>query len=251
MKRFSLIAVFFIIFGALAGCGDSRTDYYNPPIKQYPSDVLDLRVWKLTLPYSTDDSENPGEIVNPELMTFSDHTSFFLNTEKNAVVFKANSGGVSTPGSKYPRSELREMLINGEKADWGTDDGGTHIMEAQMVITHLPEIKQHVVAAQIHDAEDDVMMIRLEGSNLFIERNSLDEITLDKNYQLSTRFSLRIEAAERSIKVWYNNVLKMDWQIEKTGCYFKAGCYVQSNTSTDDPSAYGEVYIYDLIVRHY
>jgi hypothetical protein len=34
-------------------------------------------------------------------------------------------------------------------------------------------------------------------------------------------------------------------------CYFKAGCYLQSNTSTGDlPTAYGQVEITHLSVSH-
>jgi hypothetical protein len=40
-------------------------------------------------------------------------------------------------------------------------------------------------------------------------------------------------------------------EMNEQGCYFKAGCYVQSNTSTgDQPSAYASVDIAELVVSH-
>jgi poly(beta-D-mannuronate) lyase len=38
---------------------------------------------------------------------------------------------------------------------------------------------------------------------------------------------------------------------DASGCYFKAGVYTQSNPEKgDEPTAYGEVIIYDLSVTH-
>jgi poly(beta-D-mannuronate) lyase len=39
--------------------------------------------------------------------------------------------------------------------------------------------------------------------------------------------------------------------MQAAGCYFKAGCYVQSNTSTGDlPTAFGQVEISRLEISH-
>ena len=94
-------------------------------------------------------------------------------------------------------------------------------------------------------------MIRLEDKNLFIERNKLDGVVLDADYKLGAKFTVKIEAAAGHIKVWYNDSLKMDWAVVKTGCYFKAGCYTQSNAKRgDSPESCGEVVIYNLLVEH-
>ena len=126
-----------------------------------------------------------------------------------------------------------------------------HRMTVTQAITAVPPIKKHVVSAQIHNAGDDVIMIRLEGNKLFVERNRFGDVTLDAEYKLGTKFIIKIEACDDHIKVWYNDSLKMDWEVSRTGCYFKAGCYTQSNTSKGDkPESYGEVVIYDLKVTH-
>jgi hypothetical protein len=217
----------------------------------YPSDVLDLTNWKLTLPIDTSHAGSPDEIKQPELDTYSLVPYFCLNSDKTGVVFQANCGGATTSGSGYPRSELREMANNGvDNASWSTTSG-THTMIVKEAFTHLPVVKPHVVGAQIHDASNDIIMIRLEGNHLFVESNGTHVGDLDTNYNLGTIYTLKIVVSSGIIDVYYNDVLKVIYNVNVSGCYFKAGCYTQSNTSKgDDASAYGEVVIYSLTVTH-
>lgn len=217
-----------------------------------PAAILDLAAWKLTLPYNTPRKGDPDEVVHPELAGFVEPDCFHVSPGGDAVIFRASCGGLGTVNSSYPRCELREMKAGGkDEIYWATDDGRRHAMELEQAITHLPEVKQHVVCAQIHDKNDDVLMVRLEKKKLFVERNDLADVSLDKNYRLGDKFTLRIEAADGRIKVWYNDVLKMDWQVSRKASYFKAGCYTQSNVKKGDrPDAYGEVVIYRLFVTH-
>ncbi|QDS85907.1 Alginate lyase precursor [Rosistilla ulvae] len=216
-----------------------------------PAKLLDLSNWKLTLPIDADDSGGADEIISPDLKTFVDPRYFFINEADDGVVFRAHCGGATTKGSKFPRSELREMIERGrEDADWSTAGQTLHTMTMRVAITKTPAKKKHVVCAQIHDAQDDLIMIRLEGTKLFIERNALDTVMLDRKYPLGTPFDLKIQAGGGRVKVWYEGELAMDWQVARAGCYFKAGCYTQSNPSKGDAEdSYGEVVIYRLQVR--
>ena len=214
---------------------------------QVPGQLLDLTNWKLTLP--TGQEGKPEEIVEPELSSFT-NDFFRLNDGRDGVVFTANAGGVTTSGSSYPRSELREM--NGqEKASW-SNTAGTHTMRVREAVTRLPAVKPHVVAAQIHDAEDDVIEVRLEGQRLLVEYNDGDDdATLDPAYALGTPYDLEIDAADGHIRVSYNETQKADIVKSGAGWYFKAGSYVQSNLSRGDaPNAEGQVVIYALHVQH-
>jgi poly(beta-D-mannuronate) lyase len=93
-------------------------------------------------------------------------------------------------------------------------------------------------------------MVRLEGEKLFIERTEGDDVMLDRRYRLGTAFTLRLEAGHGRVKAWYEGEQKMDWPISRSGCYFKAGCYTQSNEARgDDPADYGEVEVYELTVK--
>jgi len=197
--------------------------------------------------------DGPFEIEQPLLDSYSNPPHFQVTTAKDGVLFQAHCGGVTTSGSGYPRSELREMMKNGtSKASWSITSGA-HTMFIKQAITHLPAVKRHVVAGQIHDGTDDVMVIRLEGSKLFIDLNGDDGPVLDPDYTLGKVFTVKFVASDGSIKLYYNDAATpaIDYAHSATGCYFKAGCYTQSNTSQGDAtSAYGEVVIHELFVSH-
>ncbi len=217
-----------------------------------PSSVLDLSGWKLTLPENTSHPGNPDERLGQDLLRFADPQFFRVIPNMRAVSFRAPCGGATTRGSRYPRCELREMKPGGrDEASWGTADGKRHTLVASLAIVEIPAVKKHVVCAQVHHADDDLLMVRLEGKKLFVERNDLPDVRLDSNYILGTRFSVKIEAKDGHVKVWYNDQLKMDWVVSQQGCYFKAGCYTQSNRGKGDlGTAAGEVAIYGLAVFH-
>ena len=83
----------------------------------YPSQVLNLANWKITIPTIT--SGNAAEIKQPELATYNISPWFVVVSEGNAVRFRAAVNGSTTSGSEYPRSELREMVDNGKtNAAW-------------------------------------------------------------------------------------------------------------------------------------
>lgn len=212
-----------------------------------PARVLDLTNWKLTLSVDSQAKGTPDEILQPALATFQHASCFRVNEAKDGVVFRAHCGGVTTRGSSYPRSELRQM--NGkELAGWSTT-AGTHTMTLRQAITHLPAAKPHVVAGQIHDDEDDVIVVRLEGSKLFFDENGKDGPVLTKNYKLGDVFTIKFVAHDGSIDCHYNDKFIYTYSAKAKGCYFKAGCYTQSNVKKgDDAEAYGEVVIYDLTV---
>jgi len=216
-----------------------------------PSSVLTLANWKLTLPVETSHAGSPDEIKQPELAGFQDPNYFYVNSARDGVVFTAHCGGATTSGSGYPRSELREMVSSGSaNASWSTTSG-THTMEIRQAITHLPVVKPHVVVGQIHDASDDVIVFRLEGSKLFVDENGSPGPVLTSNYQLGTVFTVKFVVRNGGVEAYYNGQYVYTYSTSNSGCYFKAGCYTQSNTSRGDAAtAYGQVVIYNVTVTH-
>jgi poly(beta-D-mannuronate) lyase len=229
----------------------SETGASDVSSAKLPSDVLDLGNWKLTLPVDTDHPGKPDEITQPELATFVDAIHFHLDDTKTGVVFRAECGGVTTGGSSYPRSELREMTNDGkDNATWSSSSG-THVMTLREAVVHLPVVKADVVAAQIHDASDDVIEIRLRDALLFVEHNGTNYGTLNDAYVLGTPYDLEIRVTPGKLQVFYDGVQKVDRAVSGDGWYFRAGAYTQSNPSKgDDPAAYGEVVVYALKVSH-
>jgi len=213
-----------------------------------PAQVLDLRSWKLTLPAGQEG--RPLEIRQPRLGIAGNGSYFRLRSDRG-VMFRAPVGGVTTENSKYPRAELREMSANGRREAGWTNATGRHVMTISQAITATPRAKPHVVAGQIHDGEDDVIMIRLEGRRLFVESDGDDVGLLDPHYRVGTRFTVSIVATRTGIRVVYDNSRSVHVRKVGRGWYFKAGCYPQSNPDRGDrPSTYGEVVIYALTVRH-
>jgi hypothetical protein len=231
-----------------AGARSGVTGQDGQPATASPAaSGISLANWKLTLPIDADKDSKPDEIM-PKVLTGFTGAPYF-QASGGGLAFQAYAGGFTTKNSSYPRSELREM--SGDKLASWSNGVGTHTMTIRQAITDLPAAKPHVVAGQIHDASDDVIMIRLEGSHLFVEGDGNDLGTLDDNYMLGSVFTVRIVASEGRIRVFYDDVAKVDYAKSGSGYYFKAGCYTQSNTSKgDSASAFGRVVIYSLSVSH-
>lgn len=189
------------------------------------------------------------EILQPKLATYENKPFFYSDSKPQGVVFQAPVNGKTTSKSGYPRSELREMRNNGQNlASWRSDNG-VHTMRIDQRITHLPGGKPHVVAGQIHDAIDDVTVLRCEGTKLWITKGDNSHFKLiDGSYTLGTRFTIMVQAQVSGIRWFYNNVHVATVGGTYSGCYFKAGCYTQANTSNG--TGYGQVVIYSLSVSH-
>jgi hypothetical protein len=216
-------------------------------IADRPGDLIDLAHWYLTLP--TGQAGSPDTVQNPDLATFANEF-FKVNDKRDGVAFTANAGGVTTKNSRYPRSELREM--NGtEKAAW-SNTSGTHTLDVCEAITKVPQAKPEVVAAQIHDAKDDVLQIRLEGQKLVVQYDDgVSEAIVDPNYVLGTPYNIRIVAADGKVDVLYNGDKKAELPLTGSGWYWKVGAYVQSNTGKGEAAdATGEVTVYSLNPVH-
>jgi alginate lyase len=204
-----------------------------------PSQLLDLSVWKIDLPTTK-------EVKNPQLETYSDAAFRVVGT---AVQFTAHCGDKAQPGSKYARCELREMNKDGSNASWSTTSG-THTMTITQRITHLPVVKPELVCGQIHNASY-LILVRLSGKKLTVDYIDAVAGTLDDDYQLGMPFDLTIVASGGYVDVYYNGARKVHQAVNQTGCYFKAGCYLQSSTLTGDlASAYGQVEISKLVINH-
>lgn len=228
----------------------------QPPKTPYPSEILNLTNWKLTIPTSS--SGIALEIKQPSLSTYNLDPWFVVTPEADAVRFRAAVNGSTTSGSDYPRSELREMTGNGKtNASWSSSDG-VHTMILDQAITAVPKIKRDVVAGQIHDDRKDIVVVRLNYPILHIRVDGTSVYTLDPNYTLGKRFTVKFVVSNGLTKVYYNNSVDSVFTLNKkySNAYFKAGAYVQSNCKKEvDPplcneNNYGEVVVYNTIISH-
>jgi len=208
-----------------------------------PAQVLDLSGWKLTLP--TGASGRAAEVRQPQLRSYSDE-HFRLTARGDGVVFRAEVGGATTPHSRVPRSELREMR-GGREASWSSTRG-RHTMTLRAAVTAVPPRRPHVVAAQIHDGDDDVLQLRLEGTELSVQwDDGAHRDVLEPHYALGTPFDVTVVVADGRVQVAYDGRWHTSIPAAGDGWYFKAGSYVQSTQGRGEA---GEVVVYSLRVVH-
>ncbi|MEE4546248.1 polysaccharide lyase family 7 protein [Streptomyces sp. V4-01] len=217
-----------------------------------PGQALDLTNWKETLP--TGPTEDPTEISQPQLATYDDAPYFTVAPGGKAVQFRAGVNGVTTSGSGYPRSELREMTNSGaSEASWSSTSG-TSTFVVDEAFTHLPNTKPQVVGLQIHNSSDDISVFRLEGSNLYVtDGNDTHHKLVTSSYTLGTEYEAKFVVVGGQIKAYYNGTLETTISYSGSGNYFKTGAYVQANCSNSSPcsdSNYGEVDVYSATVSH-
>jgi hypothetical protein len=217
-----------------------------------PTQPLDLSGWKLTLPVGAKDK--PTEVERPRADASADE-HWFAEASDHAVAFRAPVDGVTTSGSHYPRSELREMSGDGATPAAWSSTAGEHTMRVVEAFTHLPAGKSELVGAQIHDATHDVTVVRLEGSNLYITDGDNPHYKLvTSDYQLGIPFEAAYVVSHGQIRAYFNGVLQTTIPVPTlTGAYFKAGAYTQANCTNSVPCTgdnYGETLIYQLQVAH-
>ena len=216
-----------------------------------PSDIIDLSRWKLTLPIGAQGS--PKEVEPASLTSFISEPYFSPTSDCTAVQFRAPVNGVTTKGSKNPRSELREMAPDGSPASWSSSSG-THTMVLDEAFERLPEGRPALVGAQIHDDKDDITVFRLEGSNLYLTDGDNPHYKLiTDSYQLGTRYQGAFEVSNNTVKAYYNGQLVASLPKTFSNAYFKAGAYTQancSNASSCDQNNYGETAIYGIKLSH-
>ncbi|MDH6622501.1 hypothetical protein M2271_000288 [Streptomyces sp. LBL] len=113
--------------------------------KVAPGGNFDLSVWQLQEPVGSPGS--PTTISSSRLQGSNGYQDayFYTDNRDGAMTFWAPEKGVTTPNSKYARSELREMNRNGGSADWSLS--GSHQLSATL---RVPSVTSNVCVGQIH-----------------------------------------------------------------------------------------------------
>ena len=76
-------------------------------------------------------------------------SEYFYKDPDGSLVFWCPVTGVTTSGSSYPRSELRETKPDGTLYNWNVSDG-TATLNATLAVNEVPSTGK-VVVGQIHD----------------------------------------------------------------------------------------------------
>lgn len=240
------------------GLRSNRPDYFWRPTvikdaEYKPAAVtekpvpVNLTGWKLTT-YTEGPDGHAREVKQPELATY--HSESFKPVQGGAFRFRVHKNGATTPHSTKPRTELRET----KPSSWSTRKD-EHILSETMAVTHLDK-GASVVVGQIHDAADDVVMIRATGlgnGNFAVDAglglgkgNGNDWKPLAATYRLGVKFKVSTYADADRIAVRLNNdkAHQAKWpRVLRDKCYFKAGAYLQSGD-------WAELVLYALSHEH-
>jgi hypothetical protein len=234
---------------------------------QPPSGNFDLTHWKLTLPIGR--QGKPDEVLPAQLSDAYVHAPYFLSSPVDgAMRFWAPVTGVTTQGSTYPRSELREQRTPGKDSpNWYAN--GTHVLEAECRIIQVPS-SGRVIIGQVHgkktptgeaanplvklayDAQSRSLRVQVKASPHRQRREESTDVV--GGIELGTLIKYQIKIVDGVAHVTVNGkrferdfyATDPDWA--KTDLYFKAGAYTLDNQGPSTEGAQVDFYV--LRVRH-
>lgn len=215
------------------------------PTTRKPAEVLDLRNWTVMLPTGSEgDPDNlyPAKAgVIPQVLYVDD---------SGAVVFETPADGVHSSGSKYPRTELRQMNdANWTKAAWPSTRASSLECELAFDLSGL-STRRRANAMQIHDGGDDVCQImhREDGKLGLAHNDGASFEIIDPAYVNGTRFTAKIVVTgDGLLQVFYNGAKRVEVPKKGTGWYWKQGCYLQTggaSTFKEPAGARGRVKVW-------
>ncbi|MEO0472106.1 MAG: polysaccharide lyase family 7 protein [Bacteroidota bacterium] len=213
------------------------------------------------------------------LSTHSNGNWFYLSN--GYTYFKCHVGNPTSGGSGNPRSELREMTANGSnEIYWDGTTNTEHSMKWKVRVDRLP-YSGKLAFGQIHDDTDQIddairvqaqgsgnqssgqIRIRILGFATDTDDNSNAVSTTETGFYFDIGETLYLELTmQNSIIKLYElnnsgsriNTIFTSNSINAQGCYYKAGCYLQSvkDYSNSDKSInnFGLVGISELSVDH-
>jgi Ca2+-binding RTX toxin-like protein len=231
-----------------------------------PGTNFDLDNWKLQLPV---DSSGGFSGRYAEVRNLDSYTSSYFHTGSDgAMVLSAPVEGVTTGGSSYARTELRE-LIGGANAEWKLDQGG--YLAVAMQVDGVPEktdgTDAKIVIGQIHGGDHQLVRLYYEhgtvywvnGRNEVQAKDIVHQLTdasgRTPDIDLDETFSYSFDVKGHDLKValvadgkTYSSSITIGGGWDDNSFYFKAGLYLGTNESTSNGD--GQVSIYDIDVTH-
>lgn len=244
----------------------------NPAGGKAPGENFNLKIWKITLPIDSAGGFSGTAMEVKPIPTTYQRAPYFYTGADGAMVFMAPVEGARTSGSKYPRSELRELKPDGSLAAWSVRDGGA--LHATVAVNELPVTssgaKGRVVVGQIHGPDDELCRLYYDNGKIyfyddkagaglqetqFVLKNASGAVT---NIPLNAKFDyaivvdgnyLTVSVVHQGITYSASDMISSFWPGKPL--YFKAGAYVQvgkpgSGAGTTG-SGRGQVSFYKLI----
>ncbi|WP_134494599.1 polysaccharide lyase family 7 protein [Microvirga pakistanensis] len=232
-----------------------------------PSGNFDLSNWKLQLPVDSSGTFSASAREVKDLTNY-EHSEYFYTGGDGAMVLAAPVEGATTSGSKYARSELREM--NGAaNAAWDLTRGGymAATLEVDAVPTKLDGTLGRVVIGQVHGGDGQLVRVYWENGTVYYINGRTSTQDSDTKYALNNgsgqtpsisldeRFSYAIDVHGSNLKVsviadgqTYTSTIDIPDAWNDNVFYFKAGTYLGENEST--AKGWGQTSFYSLTFNH-
>lgn len=231
-----------------------------------PGEILNIGVGPGKNHFSVDIARSPTErelMECEQIEAGLEEPPFFTGTsDYTRCSFYTQVNAATTSGSSYPRSELREVEPGGSvNMFWDPHDGGTHWIRGRSAYTHLMAVKPTLITSQLHSSDDDVIQVATQKQStgqlvllLRINGTSVGIPTFEDPYTPGPEFDWMHEILPplngqvalcriyyQSLFVPHYTMPVTDMPVTAPGYYFKAGNYLNSNTSTEDgnSSEYG------------
>nr|WP_221376984.1 polysaccharide lyase family 7 protein [Actinoplanes polyasparticus] len=259
MKKRTLLAAA-LSTAVVAGLGvlgitNANAAALNPAVA--PGGNFNLSVWSLQLPIG---SPGAPQTIQPAQLKgangYSNPTYFWTDKNDGSMTFWAPEKGVTTPNSKYARSELREMNTNGSAANWAL--AGNHTLSADLRIV---SVTKNVAVGQVKlgtggpSTKPLLELYYRANGDIYLgqQRSPTDGQTLHKlgNVALGQRWTyvLNVRGNQASVTI---NGSRTNYTIPSSfnpyKQYFKAGSYNQSSSESTSNGA--KVKFYSLTVSH-
>ena len=209
----------------------SSTFSIKPTSVKSPSKIIDLSNWGLILPISGKNGK-ALQVRQPELDTLSNKNFY---ADSSAVYFAPHFGGVKTPSSLYPRSELRQMK-GSSPASWSTNT--KHFLKFHGAILKQPgNPRARITIAQLFSTSRGfVAAVRLTSKSTFeLQVNRKRSVTMI-NYDLGDEYFVEMSTDDGvlTVSITINDDTDTRYVpgLKCGDCYWKAGAYIQSKMNS-------------------
>lgn len=232
-----------------------------------PSTLLDLSGWKIALPVDPSGTF-AGDAMEVKNLQGYEHPLYFYDDASGAVVFNVPVDGATTSGTKYSRSELREM--NGTSlAQWNLATGG--FMSATLEVDQVPTLTSgtggRLIVGQIHGRDQELIRLYWDNGTVYFHNDQAGANNTEMRFQLTDangnvpqvslneRLTYTIDARDSTliVKVYadnnvYTSVTTINDIWQQDTLYFKAGVYLGVNETQGTGS--GQASFYALNYNH-
>ncbi|HMP81364.1 MAG TPA: polysaccharide lyase family 7 protein [Verrucomicrobiota bacterium] len=238
LKNLRNILVLILIFPFVTELCSQSLDPGKPPGGNF-----NLTNFYLGLPVDSSGgtSGSSASISAAQLTGGYSNALFFYTAQDGAMTFWSPVTGATTPGSSYPRSELREQIVPGNN-DINWLPYGVHTLTAQCRVTQVPSTAK-VIIGQIHCKTGNARpLLKLQYNNGVIEALVKTNSNFNPDYKfifqnvgLGNLITYQIRQENGLLTTTVNgsnqtiNVFATDPDWATNGFYFKAGSYCQDN----------------------